>query len=167
MEYRNIPNINIEDAHIMFRNFSGREGQYNRAGNRNFCIRLDDQALVDALKRDGWNVRELQAREPGEQPAYYISVEVSFRNYPAKVYMHTSKNVIELDENTIEALDYADIRKVDVTIRPYQWGPLNGRTGVKAYLKIMHVTIEEDVWAKKYAEEEHPTEGGPDEDLPF
>lgn len=167
MEYRNIPNINIENAHLMFKNFAGREGKYNRAGDRNFCIRLDDKRLVEELKRDGWNVRELQAGEPGEEPIYYISVAVSFNNVPnvppMKVYMHTSKNAIELDEDTIESLDYAEIRNVDVTIRPYQW-EVNGHTGVKAYLKTMHVTIEEDAWAQKYAEEEHPTE---DVDLPF
>ena len=97
-------NLVIENARLLFRNFSGRESKYNRAGQRNFCVYIEDAADAQKLIDDGWNVRVRPPREDGEEPRYYIQVAVSFENIPPTVYMITKRKKVKLDEESIEVL---------------------------------------------------------------
>lgn len=147
---RNDGTLIMEDARIVFRNFSGAEGMYNREGDRNFCVLLEDDLAADML-RDGWNVKRLKPRDGEEQGTAYIQVSVGFKGRPPRMVMITSKGRVELGEEECILLDWADIDKVDLIIRPYHWN-VNGRTGVKAYLKSIFVVIHEDYLELKYAD---------------
>jgi hypothetical protein len=140
----------MENVRIIFRNFAGREGMYNREGDRNFCVLLDPDT-ADEMAKDGWNIKALRARDEEDEEQPYLQVSVNFKGKPPRVIMITSRGRTTLHEDEVELLDWADISLVDMIIRPYEWA-VNGKTGVKAYLQSIFVTIEEDALELKYAE---------------
>lgn len=149
------PNDNtvlMEGVRIIFRNFAGKEGQYNREGDRNFAVLLDD-TVANAMSEDGWNIKWLRPRseEEGETPQAYLPISVNFKGRPPRIVLITSRGRTNLDESQVEMLDWVDIVNVDLIVRPYEW-TVNGKGGIKAYLQSIYVTIEEDALEIKYGE---------------
>ena len=149
------PNDNtvlMEGVRIIFRNFSGKEGQYNREGDRNFAVLLDDE-VATAMAEDNWNVKWLKPRgeDEEESPQAYLPVSVSFKGRPPRIVLVTSRGRTNLDETNVEMLDWATIVNVDLIVRPYEW-TVNSKSGVKAYCQSIYVTIEEDELERKYGE---------------
>jgi hypothetical protein len=143
----------MEGVRIIFRNFAGKEGQYNREGDRNFAVLLDEQ-IATAMAEDDWNVKWLKPRteEEGEEPQAYLPISLKYdKGRPPRVVLITSRGRTNLDESQVETLDWVDIVNVDLIVNPYPW-TVNGKSGVKAYLQSIYVTIEEDPLELKYGE---------------
>lgn len=160
----------IENARLMFKNFSGAESEYNQAGDRNFCVVLEPD-VAEEMKAVGWNVKELPPR-PGyedEGPTYYIKVKLSYRfeeRAPMIIRFIGSdrKHRQTLTERTVSSLDWDELENVDLEIRPYNWDKGN-RNGVTAYLKSMYVTVKSDPLGEKYGVYSEPQ--GTEEEAPF
>lgn len=142
----------IEDAVLMWKNFSGTAKQYNAEGDRNVTLRIDDDEVFRQLVEDGYNVKEKEPREGYDEGLRTLQLSVGYKegNRPPQIIMITSRGRTPLTEATVGALDFSIIKKADIIINPYHWGPIRGESGVKAYLETAYLTIEENPLELKY-----------------
>jgi hypothetical protein len=143
--------LQIDDARITYRNFSGIGSKFNREGDRNFAVVIEEQEVADALINEGWNVKIKPPREEGDTPFMYLPVKIKFNDRGPNVYLKSGAVTNKLDEESIDVLDNVDIIGVDLDVRPYDW-EVNGNTGRTAYLQSIHVTQEVDRFADRYAD---------------
>lgn len=141
---RGVNDLLIEDARIIFRNFSGKATKFKPEGQRRFCVILEaDEKTLAGMADFGWNIKYLKPREEEDLPVPYLEVDVRFENFPPKIIQITSRGRTPLTVDMVGSLDYAEIARADVLITPYQWevGP---RTGIKAYLKQANIILREN-----------------------
>lgn len=141
--------LQIDDARITYRNFSGVGSKYNREGDRNFAVVIEDEEVANELIERGWNVKIKPPREEGDTPFIILPVKIKFNDRGPNVYLITGDRKNELSEDTIDCLDNIDILGVDLDIRPYDW-EVNGKIGRTAYLQAIHVVQEIDRFAARY-----------------
>ena len=146
-------NVVIEDAKLIWKNFSGEESRFNRAGNRNFTVIINNEEFAEEMRRAGWNVKKKDPRDEGDDPYWTLNCAVSYKVRPPKIVMYARRSKTELSEDTVGSLDYAEIVTADLVLNGSQW-EVNGDTGVKAYVDELHVTIEQSAFADKYADYE-------------
>ena len=147
----------IDNARIIFKNFTGKDDKFGREGDRSFSMVIEDDALAEQLANDGWNVKPLTPRDPDEKINHFIKVKISFKVRPPKIWLLTNHKRTLLDEDTIATLQYARIENADVVVSPWRW-EVNGKTGIAAYLETLYVKIEDDPFADKYADYESSDE---------
>ena len=149
--------LQIDDARIIYRNFSGVGSKFNREGDRNFAVYIPDEDMANELKERGWNVKIKPPREDGDDPFMFLPVKIKFNDRGPSVYLVTGNKKTPLNENTVSCLDDIDILSVDLDIRPYDWD-VNGKTGRTAYLQSIWVTQEVDRFASRLVDDEYPEE---------
>ena len=145
--------LNIAGARIGFKNFTGLEGAYNKEGERSFAVFLDDE-LAERLLEDGWNVkfpkpREFTSDEEEDTRQPHLAVEVAFGKFPPKIVTITNDVIQTVYEDKIHTLDSLKFDNVDMALNPYHW-TVNGKSGIKAYLKAIYLTVESDYFTRKY-----------------
>lgn len=157
--------VMMEGVRMVFRNFSGRESQYNQEGARNFGVILPED-IAEAMANDGWNVKTLSPREEdlAEDPELdgtpWLPVKIGYgKGKPPLIMLITDRGRVALNEETIDQLDWVDVRidpdtglsMIDLIVRPYHYN-VRGASGIAAYLQSLYVTIDEDPLAVKYAD---------------
>ena len=58
--------LQIDDARIVYRNFSGVGSKFNREGDRSFSVVIPDKDIMEALVNEGWNVKSKPSRYEDE-----------------------------------------------------------------------------------------------------
>ena len=149
--------LQIDDARIIYRNFSGVGSKFNREGDRNFAIYIADEDVANKLRDRGWNVKIKPPREDGDDPFMFLPVKIKFNGKGPSVYLVTGNKKTPLNESTVSCLDDIDILSVDLDIRPYDW-EVNDKTGRTAYLQSIWVTQEVDRFASRMVDDEYPEE---------
>lgn len=153
MQYERQNNLLIlEDTRLILRNFEGRASEFNEKGSRNFGVLLTPEQ-AEAAEADGWRVRWLKPRDPEDNPNPWIKCNVAWVTRagdpvktPPRIVMITGKGKSAIDARTAKILDWADIEKVDITMRPY-----TNREGLaNGYVKTLYVTVREDEFERKY-----------------
>lgn len=139
----------IRDAKILFRNFAGREREFNPEGDRNFSVVLDPD-LAKQLLADNWRVKQLKPRGENEEGDYHLKVNLNYKKgQPPRVVMVTSSGRTDLGSDELDILDYIEIESCDMTLNG-SWSDMSGG-GYAAYLRSIYVNIHEDDLDREYA----------------
>lgn len=118
MSNERLADLPIFGAEMIFRNFEGREGDYNRAGDRNFSVVIPDINQAIDLYNLGWNVQIrpkeaatrvemktacrtfeervnwLEERGELQDALFHLKVTVSYK------YIEKQPKIFLVDENT-------------------------------------------------------------------
>lgn len=131
----NYDTLIIDGADLIFKNFSGRETAFNRLGERNFGVIIDDNNWAQALQLIGWNVKKTS------DGVYFLSVSVRLPSNPPeptvtvthKYSDRTVQKSYKVDGSEIGALDNMRLTNCALKIHGYHY-EINGRSGIKAHL---------------------------------
>lgn len=169
-----IPDINITEGKIAYSNFSGSPTQYNPEGGKRSVTFVIPDDIADELINEGWPVRKQEFDDGTSR--YLLDAAFLFRTRNGqprdpKIFIVRDNRLIHVTEDTADALDRADIVSVDAVIAASYW-EYAGRSGIKAYINSMYLTIKENPIDEKYRKMMEEAEAGiPDisssDELPF
>lgn len=160
-----LEDLSIQNASIKFINLSAGATTYRKEGEeRSFTLIIPDAETAERLQADGWNVRTKAPREEGDDPEYQLKVIADYRfpRFAPDIWVVTDRKKTLMTAETVGMIDRARIKNVDITVHAKPWYQPDGRSGYKAVVREMWVTIESSAFAEKYA-----SIPGGDDDCPF
>lgn len=151
----NYNHYHVHDAELYSKNFSGE--RFGRGGTPTVCLKIDTPELLEALKRDGYNVKT-KAFDDGTQVDYlpiYIGFDNEYRDPQFTFY--TRHGARDLTKDTVEMLDNARMETIWIEFK-------KAKTGISAYLQSFKATE-----SASYKDDYPVPDFGaiPPEDLPF
>lgn len=139
--------LDINDARIINKNFSGIEKQYNPAGTRTFCVILDNAAEAQSLSDQGWNIRILKPTDEFPEGGYMLPVEARFGDYPPVIWVRKGDGApMQLEEDAVGELDRMWIKSASMRVSGSEWAP--GK--IKAYLRELYANLEVNTMAEAF-----------------
>lgn len=139
----------FKDVKLLFRNFSGRPGQYNNEGARNFSVLLNEED-ARILAKGEWRVKQMKDQDDGTPGDKHLKVNVNYKTgRPPRIVLVTSKGQTDLGPDEAGTIDVADIQKADLVVNGWYSDMAGG--GYSAFLKTLFVTIREDELELMYA----------------
>lgn len=153
-----VEKLELENAKLMggkFKNFSGKETDYNREGARFINVVIPSDKVEDICSK-GWSVKQLPPREDGDEPVYFMKINIRYVEdggfSDPKIYKGTSPdNMHKVTVANIADLDRDEFENVDLVIRPYHWSRKSGEEGISAYLDEMYAIIKGSRFSAKYS----------------
>lgn len=170
--------VTFNDVTLRFKNFSGKETEFNSAGNRNFRVDITPEMAeylgnIELTTKSGQPVKgaNIKTFVPKNETEPRYSIQVKIGDYePDQMWYVTSKGKIRLTLDNVGVLDRMYIEKAKVQVHFSAW-EMRGKYGIAAYLKNLVAWVREDDFADDL--EDIPEIGGSavpvtdDEDLPF
>lgn len=142
--------VTIEGTRLVFRNFAGEKGKFNKNGTREFGAVLPRDVAIQ-MKADGWNVKQFKPHEDDiEEPDFYILIKIGENGRPPKLVLINSRGRVDIPVVEADILDWVTVAKADLIINPYNWN-VDGESGISAYLRSLYITVDEDELERKYA----------------
>ena len=151
--------VSIENTRFIFEtNFSGDPRRDKFGSDKRYANIIVPEELAEELIDEGFNIKMTKPREGDEEefvPTYYVAIKLAYRNrngepkqWPPKVLLVVEDSVTELDEESVDCIDYAWIDRVNVVLNKYE-----SERGKSLYIKTLEVfqRVEDDPILARHA----------------
>ena len=154
----------VDNAKIIWTNFSGRGNSYNRDGKRNFNFIFPDPELAQKFALLEYNVKHRSVRDGFDGDEFdFLKVDISYETdkgqpieeinpewYPRIYLLDDNNYATEIFKDNLGELDGKFIIDSYFEFRPYPWKMKNGKSGTAAKLKRLFLKIKKDPLAGRF-----------------